>query len=70
MKKIDAVRAWKDPLYRASLSPEEAAQLPEHPSGLLEIQEQYLRDISGRALTTALKCTEVSYNNFRSCCPK
>jgi len=70
MKKIDAVRAWKDPLYRASLTPEEAAQLPAHPSGLLEIDERDLRDISGRALTTALKCTEFSYNNFRSCCPK
>jgi mersacidin/lichenicidin family type 2 lantibiotic len=69
MKKIDAVRAWKDPLYRASLSPEETAQLPEHPSGLLEIREQDLRDITGRANTTALKCTEFSYNNFRRCCP-
>lgn len=70
MKKIDVVRAWKDPFYRSTLSPEEVSQLPVHPSGLMEIREEDLRDISGRALTTALKCTEFSYNNFRSCCPK
>jgi mersacidin/lichenicidin family type 2 lantibiotic len=70
MKKVDAVRAWKDPLYRASLSLEEAAQLPDHPSGLLEIDERDLRSISGRVLTTAETCTEFSYSNYRPCCPK
>ena len=69
MQGIDIVRAWKDPVYRASLSAEERSLLPLHPSGLLELDEQQLRSVSAAAQTTALKCTEFSYNNFRRCCP-
>jgi mersacidin/lichenicidin family type 2 lantibiotic len=69
MKKVDVVRAWKDPLYRSTLTPEEAAELPIHPSGLLEVREEDLRDISGAALTTAMRCTEYTFNNWRRCCP-
>ena len=35
---VDIVRAWKDPEYRASLSEVERAQLPAHPSGLIELE--------------------------------
>jgi len=69
MQGIDIVRAWKDPVYRASLSAEERSLLPLHPSGLMELDEQQLRSVSAAAQTTALKCTEFSYNNFRRCCP-
>jgi mersacidin/lichenicidin family type 2 lantibiotic len=69
MNRIDIVRAWKDPLYRASLSAEERSRLPQHPSGLMELAEDQLRSVAAAALTTALKCTEFSYNNFRRCCP-
>ena len=33
MSKDKVVRAWKDPKYRASLTPKEKAELPEHPAG-------------------------------------
>lgn len=32
-KKIDVIKAWKDPNYRKSLSAEELAMLPESPVG-------------------------------------
>jgi mersacidin/lichenicidin family type 2 lantibiotic len=69
VNRIDVVRAWKDPLYRASLSAEEVAGLPGHPSGLMELAEEQLRSVSAAALTTAQQCTEFSFNNFRRCCP-
>jgi mersacidin/lichenicidin family type 2 lantibiotic len=44
MKKELIIRAWKDPEYRARLSPEERAALPESPSGraLTELDEAEL----------------------------
>lgn len=69
MKKVDIIRAWKDPVYRASLTPDELAQLPSHPSGVLELQEEQLRDVSGSVLTTAIDCTEYTYAHWRRCCP-
>jgi mersacidin/lichenicidin family type 2 lantibiotic len=69
MNRLDVVRAWKDPVYRASLSAEERSLLPLHPSGLMELDEQQLRSVSAAAQTTAQQCTEFSFNNFRRCCP-
>jgi len=70
MNKADVIRFWKDPLYRASLTTEERDCLPLHPSGLMELDDEQLKSISGSALTTAQQCTEYTFNNFRSCCPK
>jgi mersacidin/lichenicidin family type 2 lantibiotic len=52
MKKERIVRAWKDPEYRASLSPEERAALPESPSGnaLPELGEADLIGVHGGVL--------------------
>jgi mersacidin/lichenicidin family type 2 lantibiotic len=49
MKKEMIVRAWKDPAFRASLSSEERATLPESPSGraLTELDESELLGIIG-----------------------
>jgi mersacidin/lichenicidin family type 2 lantibiotic len=33
------IRAWKDGEYRASLSAEERALLPEHPAGFIELAD-------------------------------
>jgi mersacidin/lichenicidin family type 2 lantibiotic len=33
MNKDMIIRAWRDPEYRASLSPEQRATLPDNPSG-------------------------------------
>jgi mersacidin/lichenicidin family type 2 lantibiotic len=72
MAKVDIVRAWKDPVYRASLG-DTAASLPPHPAGLVELNDDELKSASGLAgiaLTTAQTCTELSFRGFRRCCPK
>jgi len=69
MREVDVIRAWKDPLYRSTLSAGELDRLPSHPSGLIELQEDQLKSVSGAALTTAQTCTEFSFHNFRRCCP-
>jgi mersacidin/lichenicidin family type 2 lantibiotic len=47
MSNADIIRAWKDPQYRASLSPEEQALLPAHPAGLIELEDAYLDLVAG-----------------------
>ena len=70
MHKIDIVRAWKDPLYRATLSPEELAQLPAHPAGALELRDEQLKEAAGGLIVTTYRtCTEYSVNHLRTCCP-
>jgi mersacidin/lichenicidin family type 2 lantibiotic len=69
MNKIDVIRAWKDPVYRAGLSRDEVAGLPGHPSGFLEIDEEQLKMAAGAVITTFRTCTMLSFNNWRSCCP-
>lgn len=43
------IRAWKDPNYRASLSPEQRAALPESPAGapLTDMSEAELEQVAG-----------------------
>ncbi len=69
----DIVRAWKDPAYRASLSAEEAAGLPTHPAGAVELTDDELRNASGlaasRLMTTAWFCTLRSFGGWTACCP-
>ncbi|WP_224240181.1 mersacidin/lichenicidin family type 2 lantibiotic [Hyalangium gracile] len=49
MKTDLIIRAWKDPEFRARLSPEERAALPDSPSGrsMTELNEEELHDIIG-----------------------
>ncbi|WNG52043.1 mersacidin/lichenicidin family type 2 lantibiotic [Archangium minus] len=49
MKKERIIRAWKDAAFRASLTLEERAELPENPSGeaLAELDEDGLRQALG-----------------------
>lgn len=61
MNKADVVRAWKDPVYRSRLSPETAARLPVHPSGVLEIDEEQLKTATGALVTTFRTCTMYPY---------
>ena len=69
MNKIDVIRAWKDPVYRAGLSREEIAALPGHPSGLMELNEEQLKMASGSAILTTYKtCTAYTVNQARGCC--
>jgi mersacidin/lichenicidin family type 2 lantibiotic len=41
------IRAWIDEEYRLSLSEEQLAQLPEHPAGLIELNDVLLEAIAG-----------------------
>jgi mersacidin/lichenicidin family type 2 lantibiotic len=60
---IDIVRAWKDESYRASLSPEEQALLPENPVGGLELSDVELETVHG-----ASHSGNKSYNTFATTC--
>jgi mersacidin/lichenicidin family type 2 lantibiotic len=50
----EIVRAWKDAEYRATLSEEERASLPEHPAGWVELSDAQMETVMGaqQALTT------------------
>ena len=39
MSALNIIRAWKDPDYRRSLTAEQRARLPAHPSGAIEFQD-------------------------------
>jgi mersacidin/lichenicidin family type 2 lantibiotic len=44
---VDVVRAWKDPEYRKTLTPEELASLPENPAGASEVSDEDVGSVSG-----------------------
>ena len=69
--KLDVIRAWKDPSYRASLGAEELARIPSNPAGLVEMTDEELKEasgLSGGAQTTCQCCTDTNRRPFR-CCP-
>ena len=47
MNNEQIIRAWKDVNYRNSLSPEQLAALPQHPSGLIELNDADLQNVAG-----------------------
>ena len=47
MSNLDIIRAWRDPDYRLSLTDAERKQLPEHPSGLVELDDIDLAGVAG-----------------------
>jgi mersacidin/lichenicidin family type 2 lantibiotic len=47
MSKVDVVRAWKDPEYRASLTREQLASLPASPAGSYELDAEVLKQVAG-----------------------
>ena len=59
------IRAWKDPTFRASLSPQERAQVPENPSGapLSELDESELGNVQAafRIRTFVVECFRTAY---------
>jgi mersacidin/lichenicidin family type 2 lantibiotic len=46
------IRAWKDPEYRATLSPEELALVPSNPAGLIDLTDAELGEVTGGAAPT------------------
>lgn len=71
MNKIDVIRAWKDPLYRASLRAEELDALPANPAGVIELGDDQLKAAGGnRPNTTVDGCTFYTFHSWRACgCP-
>lgn len=43
------IRAWEDPDFRSSLSPDELAALPDHPAGAIELTDAELGGVLGAA---------------------
>ncbi len=65
MAKIDIIRAWKDVEYRLSLTEKERALLPEHPAGLIELNNDEMKAVLGgiptpTASTKFLHCGTIS----------
>jgi mersacidin/lichenicidin family type 2 lantibiotic len=54
MNREQIIKAWKDEEYRASLSREELASLPDHPSGLVELTDAQLGVAGGEQVTEKL----------------
>lgn len=62
--KVNVVRAWKDPEYRKSLTPEQLASLPENPAGNSALTDQEAEQIAaGSGWPHTLTSTEAV-----SCC--
>ena len=59
MSPFDIVRAWKDAEYRRTLSPEQRAQIPAHPAGLIELADADLDQVSGGLMAS---------NPSKTCC--
>jgi mersacidin/lichenicidin family type 2 lantibiotic len=49
---VDIARAWKDPEYRKTLTPEELASIPSNPADTSEVSDEQLANISGGSLVT------------------
>lgn len=64
MKKNQILAAWRDEEYFLSLTDEERAQIPEHPAGALEVEDDILRSVTGGCgggTTAGLGCPTSGY---------
>jgi mersacidin/lichenicidin family type 2 lantibiotic len=62
MKKSDILRAWKDEEYLQSLSPEQAAALPENPAGPINTELALQQAVGGSTeVWSSVPCTILSY---------
>ena len=57
MSKFEILRAWKDEDYFLSLSDAQRSALPAHPSGLIDLSDDELRNANGGSQTTIEACT-------------
>ena len=60
MSHLDVIRAWKDEEYRRSLSAAERAALPDHPAGLIELDDELLGQVAGAVPSRGSACTNNS----------
>jgi len=52
--KVDVARAWKDPEYRKTLTPDQLASLPPNPAGDAELSDKDLDQVAGGDYLTAI----------------
>jgi mersacidin/lichenicidin family type 2 lantibiotic len=66
MRAETIIRAWKDPEFRASLTSEERAALPELPSGkpVTELEEDELSDAVGGVRPLTRGCHPREFTDF------
>jgi mersacidin/lichenicidin family type 2 lantibiotic len=71
MSKSNIIRAWKDPLFRKSLTDTELAALPANPAGAIELSDEDLGMVAGGAdgNTYAKGCTVASCTHRLVCMP-
>lgn len=56
MKKVDVARAWRDAEYRNSLDADLRASLPASPAGIVALEDDALRSITGGCANSACSC--------------
>src|SRR5580704_9477910 len=56
MSNKNIIRAWKDPVYRNSLSASERAALPPNPAGAIEISDADLGLVAGGEIPASALC--------------
>lgn len=69
MSQVDVIRAWKDEFYRAGLSAEELAALPEHPAGLVELDQTDLAGVVGAHSEDTMACCTTCCCTMPGLCP-
>jgi mersacidin/lichenicidin family type 2 lantibiotic len=68
---MEIVKAWKDEEYRDTLTTEQLAQLPQHPSGVIEFEQPKLEDESlfGPEVARCKFITHHTENRGNKCSP-
>ncbi len=64
---IDIARAWKDPEYRKSLTPEELASVPECPTGFVAITDDELKTVSGGVILGGFRLADTTLGGPSRC---
>lgn len=64
MKTNDVIRAWTDRDFRNDLSKDDQASLPEHPTGIAQVDDEALTGIAGGCVLTtiATSCVPPGYH--------
>jgi mersacidin/lichenicidin family type 2 lantibiotic len=63
---IDIARAWKDPEYRKTLTPEELASIPPNPAGPAELTNEQLEQVTGGSVQ-GIKCAATNACTGANC---
>ena len=73
MRNEDIIRAWKDEAYRADLADDQLTHLPEHPAGMLELEDEDLEVVAGGDLSVSIaisiSVSVITATQYFSCWP-